>query len=359
MLATAMCTVTLGAADGGPAPRPTPRSETMPRPHCGRARRASREPDLGQVHEDMPASARARQGADFAAEIPVYVHVVTDGAVGSLTAKQINDQIRVLNVTFAGGEGGATPASRSAWPESPAPTTPAWFNANPGGVDEHSMKQALPGRAGRAQPLLNHCRRLPRLGLPAGHRHQARARRTWTAWWSTGSPSRARRPPTRAATTRARRRPTRSATGSTSSTPSSAAATPRATSWTTPRSRRRRRRAARRARTPARRPGTRSDPQLHGLLLRHLLHAVHAGPGAADEATPGCCSGRLRSAGQLAAQHHHALGRRAAGDQLAGHRDGVVRRGVDAEPEADLVFVAAPVERSGRDLAGSPTSQTS
>src|SRR5688572_9480639 len=44
-----------------------------------------REPDFVQVHQDLPASAKGKAGADFSATVPVYFHVVTDGAIGSLT----------------------------------------------------------------------------------------------------------------------------------------------------------------------------------------------------------------------------------------------------------------------------------
>ena len=66
-----------------------------------------REPDLDQVHADLPASAKGRAGPGFTATVPVYFHVVTDGATGRLTDPQIAAQMNVLNVTFAGGEGGA------------------------------------------------------------------------------------------------------------------------------------------------------------------------------------------------------------------------------------------------------------
>ena len=144
MLATAMCAVTLGAADGatGAPAHASVCDDASTATAAGRGG-PSREPDLGQVHEDMPASAKGQAGADFAAEIPVYVHVVTDGAVGSLTAKQINDQIRVLNVTFAGGEGGVDTGFSFRLAGVTRTDNAAWFNAKPGGVDEHSMKQAL------------------------------------------------------------------------------------------------------------------------------------------------------------------------------------------------------------------------
>jgi hypothetical protein len=102
-----------------------------------------REPALGQTHEDLPASAKGRAGADFAAQVPVYVHVVTDGAIGSLTTKQINDQIRVLNVTYAGGEGGVDTGFSFRLAGVTRTDNADWFYANPSGVNEHSMKRAL------------------------------------------------------------------------------------------------------------------------------------------------------------------------------------------------------------------------
>jgi len=71
------------------------------------ARGTVREPTLDQVHQDLPKRAKGEAPADFSATIPVYFHVVTDGRKGSLTNTQIARQIRVLNDTFSGGEGGA------------------------------------------------------------------------------------------------------------------------------------------------------------------------------------------------------------------------------------------------------------
>jgi hypothetical protein len=109
-----------------------------------------REPELAQAHEDPPASARGRARATFRTTVPVYFHVITDGATGSLTSRQIDDQMRVLNQTFAGSEGGAS--TGFAFPLAGITRTdnPAWFHAGPGG-DEHSMKQAL--RQGGAEAL--------------------------------------------------------------------------------------------------------------------------------------------------------------------------------------------------------------
>src|SRR5262245_24656699 len=147
--ATALCAVSLGTAGsaaGAPRTAPAPRAgcdhpsgDAIPAGRGG----PEREPDLGQAHDDMPASAKGRAGAGFRATIPVYLHVITDGATGNLTAKQIDDQIRVLNVTFAGGEGGVDTGFSFRLAGVDRTDNAAWFNAKPSGVDEKSMKKAL------------------------------------------------------------------------------------------------------------------------------------------------------------------------------------------------------------------------
>jgi pregnancy-associated plasma protein-A len=102
-----------------------------------------REPDLGQPHEDLPASAKGRAGSDFAVTVPVYFHVVTDGAKGNLRDSQIADQIRVLNNTYAGGEGGFNTGFSFVLAGVTRTNNAAWFYANPGGVNENTMKQTL------------------------------------------------------------------------------------------------------------------------------------------------------------------------------------------------------------------------
>jgi hypothetical protein len=103
----------------------------------------AREPDLGQPHEDLPASAKGRAGSGFAVTVPVYFHVVTDGAKGDLRDTQIADQIRVLTNTYAGGEGGFDTGFSFVLAGVTRTNNPAWFYANPGGVNEHTMKQTL------------------------------------------------------------------------------------------------------------------------------------------------------------------------------------------------------------------------
>ena len=142
----AMCAVTLGAA-GGAGAAPSTGSQ------CGGTHAAAaalagrggepREPDLGQAHADMPASAKGQAGPNFHAQIPVYLHVVTDGAIGNLTAKQIDDQIQVMNETFAGDEGGADTGFSFRLAGVTHSDNAKWFYASPGGIDEKGMKRAL------------------------------------------------------------------------------------------------------------------------------------------------------------------------------------------------------------------------
>jgi len=102
-----------------------------------------REPDLGQVAQDLPASAKGKAKPGFKASVPVYFHVVTDGSTGALTNAQINAQIAVLNNTFAGGEGGDNSGFSFRLAGVTRTDNAAWFVAGPGGTDERSMKEAL------------------------------------------------------------------------------------------------------------------------------------------------------------------------------------------------------------------------
>jgi hypothetical protein len=58
------------------------------------------------VAKPLPAKAQGKAPAGFSATVPVYFHVITDGATGNVSDSAIRTQIRVLNTTFGGGEGG-------------------------------------------------------------------------------------------------------------------------------------------------------------------------------------------------------------------------------------------------------------
>ena len=58
------------------------------------------------VAKPLPAKAQGKAPAGFAATIPVYFHVIHDGGVGNVSDTAVRTQVRVLNETFSGGEGG-------------------------------------------------------------------------------------------------------------------------------------------------------------------------------------------------------------------------------------------------------------
>jgi hypothetical protein len=103
----------------------------------------AREPDLGEMHEDLPATAKGKAGKSFKVTVPVYFHVVMDGAIGAVTDDQIATQINVLNNTYAGGEGGARSGFTFALAGVTRTDNAEWFYANPGGTNEHTMKRTL------------------------------------------------------------------------------------------------------------------------------------------------------------------------------------------------------------------------
>jgi hypothetical protein len=101
-----------------------------------------REPDLGQVADNVPASAEGQADANFSATVRVYFHVVTDGTIGRLTRAQITAQMNVLNNTFAGGEGGTNSGFLFDLAGVTRTDNAKWFYAGPGGA-EKDMKKTL------------------------------------------------------------------------------------------------------------------------------------------------------------------------------------------------------------------------
>jgi hypothetical protein len=101
-----------------------------------------REPTLDQAGAtDLPAWAKGRAKSNFSVTVDVYFHVITDGSVGNLTNKQINDQIAVLNKTFGGREGGASTGFSFSLAAVTRTDNAKWYAAR-GGV-ENEFKKAL------------------------------------------------------------------------------------------------------------------------------------------------------------------------------------------------------------------------
>jgi pregnancy-associated plasma protein-A len=103
----------------------------------------SREPTLNETYEALPASAKGKGGKNFKANVPVWFHVITDGAAGSLAQAQIDEQISVLNLGFAGFYGGARSNFKFSLAGVTRTDNATWFNARAGGDAERDMKRAL------------------------------------------------------------------------------------------------------------------------------------------------------------------------------------------------------------------------
>jgi hypothetical protein len=138
----AASTAGYAATAAGESPFCDPSESTVAAQALGRGGPV-REPELDQVHADLPTTAKGKASKSFATTVPVYFHVVTDGSVGALTHGQIAAQMRVLNTTFGGGEGGADTGFSFTLAGVTRTDNADWFYANPGGVHENSMKRTL------------------------------------------------------------------------------------------------------------------------------------------------------------------------------------------------------------------------
>ena len=101
-----------------------------------------REPELGEVAEEVPAGAK-KGGPGFVAGVPTYVHVISDGTNGNVSDATIKRQMDVLNANFAGREGGYATGFIYTLAGIDRTVNADWFNAGPGSKGERDMKQAL------------------------------------------------------------------------------------------------------------------------------------------------------------------------------------------------------------------------
>jgi hypothetical protein len=103
----------------------------------------AREPELNQVVEELPASAKGKGGKSFRAAVPVYFHVVHAGGVGNISQEIIDEQMRVLNAAFAGFYGGAPTGFSFKLAGVTRTDNAAWHFAGPTTKEERDMKKAL------------------------------------------------------------------------------------------------------------------------------------------------------------------------------------------------------------------------
>ncbi len=103
----------------------------------------TREPSLNATYEAVPDSAQGKGGARFKATVPVWFHVVSDGAIGNVTQAQIDEQMTVLNLAFAGFYGGVKSGFKFELAGVTRTDNAEWFYAGIGGSGERPMKRAL------------------------------------------------------------------------------------------------------------------------------------------------------------------------------------------------------------------------
>jgi hypothetical protein len=102
-----------------------------------------REPSLNATYEALPDSAKGKGGPKFSATVPVWFHVVSDGTIGNVTQKQIDEQMTVLNLAFAGFYGGVKSGFRFELAGVTRTDNADWFYGAIDGSSERPMKRAL------------------------------------------------------------------------------------------------------------------------------------------------------------------------------------------------------------------------
>lgn len=102
----------------------------------------AREKDTGQIARDLPPAAKGRAPTTFSVTVPVYWHVVTDGAAGAITNSQVQSQISVINGAFSGGEGGAATGFTFSIAAITRTNNAVWYRSQSAGA-EHEMKRTL------------------------------------------------------------------------------------------------------------------------------------------------------------------------------------------------------------------------
>jgi hypothetical protein len=110
-----------------------------------------KEPVIDEPVAALPDNARGRGNARFKTTVPVYFHVVSpDGVIGNVTAAQIDDQIKAMNLAFGGVYGGVKTGFAFTLAGVTRTVNADWFNAKPGSPDERAMKKALTTNAPEA-----------------------------------------------------------------------------------------------------------------------------------------------------------------------------------------------------------------
>ena len=103
----------------------------------------AREPELNMQYEALPASAVGKGKNLDTVLVPVRFHVVHDNGIGNVSDADVDRQIRIMNLGFAGFYGGFDTGFRFELAGITRTNNAEWFYAGPTTSGERAMKHAL------------------------------------------------------------------------------------------------------------------------------------------------------------------------------------------------------------------------